>query len=211
VASDGLIYVTESNVEEFIADPAQAGDARSYVTAVSPTGTVTRLITSEAVVSQVGSDVYIEFLSFSGLDWGADGLLYVANETSGLSETDTQSGLTYTVTTTKSIVTVNPISSNDALFSSNLVAVEGIRFTPGRRFPLWAAEEDLGNGSGRLSLVADDGLPAVVCTGFGMIEDVIADALDRLYVSEDVAGNGRVILLDKGSLRTLYLPLVQKP
>ena len=212
VAPNGTIYVTESNVEEFISDPTQALNARSYVTAVSPGIGVTRILTSEPSITQISLLEYeVEFLSFSGLDWGSDGLLYVANESSGLSDTGSVSGVTFTVTTTKSIITVDSTTGNDVLFSSNLVGVEGVRFSAGGQFPLYAVEEDLGSGNGQLSRVDMSGISSVVCTGFGTIEDVIADDFGRLYVSEDVSGNGRVIRLDKGNLHYLYLPTVQNP
>lgn len=211
VAPNGMIYVTESNVEEFISDPTQAMSARSYVTAVSSTSIVTRMVTSQPIVSQDGLDFYIEFLSFSGIALGADGLLYVGNESSGLSESGTQLPFTYIVTTTKSVMAVDPVTMNDTLFGSNLVGVEGVRFAPDGQFPLFVAEEDLGSGSGRLSRIDANGVSSVVCTGLGTIEDVIVDALGRLYVSEDVSGNGRVILLVKSNLHALYLPIIVKP
>lgn len=215
VAADGTIYVTESNVENLIANPTDALNARSYVTAVSATGIVTRMVTSQPqVVSQVGLDIYVEFLSFSGIALGSDGLLYVGNETSGYSASGDQPPFTITVTTTKSITAVNPATGVSMLFASNLLAVEGVRFTAGGQFPLLAVEEDLdpddANVGGRLSQVAANGALAVICTGWGSIEDVIMDDQGRLYVSEDVGGNGRIIRLENSPQWQIFLPVIQK-
>ncbi|MEJ2746427.1 MAG: hypothetical protein P8183_00685 [Anaerolineae bacterium] len=216
VADDGTVYVTESNIQEFVATPADAANARSYVTAVSPSIGVTRIVTSQPqIVSQVGFNVYVEFLSFSAITLGNDGLLYVANETSGYSTSVDQPPFTVIVTTTKSITTVDPLTGASTLFASNLIGVEGVRFSVGNQFPLLATEEDVNpddpNVNGRLSQVAANGDPSVVCTGFGTIEDVLVDDWGRLYVSEDVSGNGRVIFLDNGLPRQVYLPMLQKP
>jgi hypothetical protein len=154
-------------------------------------------------------EIEIEFLSFSGIDLGADGLLYVGNETSMLSKSGSQFGVTYTVTTTKSILTVNPASGAGDVFSRNLFAVEGVQFPSNGAFPLYAVEEDIGSSNGRLSQVGVDGQPVVVCNGFGTIEDVAVDEIGRLFVSEDVGGNGRIIMLNNDNQYHLYLPAIQ--
>jgi hypothetical protein len=76
---------------------------------------------------------------------------------------------------------------------------------------LFVAEEDLGEGNGRLSQIAANGIPTVICTGLGTIEDVVVDDSGRLFVSEDMSGNGRVILLERGNLYQLYLPVILNP
>ena len=212
-APDGMIYVTESNAEEFITKPEEAANARAYVTAVSSTGIVTRMVESQPVLTPIGGNVIeVEFLSFSGIALGEDGLLYVANESSGLTATGSDLFFTYIITTTKSIIIVDPQTAGDTLFSSNLVAVEGLRFSQTGAFPLFAAEEDLDpnddNIGGRLSQVDGSGSPTAFCTGFGNIEDVIVDSEGRLYVSESVGGNGRIVRIAKVRPYTVLLPII---
>ncbi len=200
VTNDGLtVYVTESNAQ-FISDPTQI---ESHVTVVSA-GVISRIFTSTYVLN--GFDV--EVLSFSGITLSPDGLLYVANELSGL--TETYPPYPYVLTTTKSILTVDPATGSGVLFGSNLIGVEGLRFSQTGAFPLFAAEEDLDpnddNIGGRLSQVDTGGAPTVFCTGFGNLEDVIVDSEGRFYVSEDVGG--RIIRIAKRWPYTVFLPVV---
>jgi alkaline phosphatase len=163
--SDGTLYVTESNVQ-FTSSPA---DFRTHVTAISPSGVPTRILTNAW------------YWSYAGITLGPDGLLYVANEASGTGTQD-------------SIFTVNPTTGARGLFASNLNAPEGLRFTASGQFPLYVAQEDSGGGTGVLSRVEADGSHTPFCTDFESIEDVIQDDEGRLYVSED--GTGLVIVIE---------------
>jgi hypothetical protein len=183
--SADTLYVTESNMQ-FVTSPA---DFRARIAAVSSSGVVTRIITSTPIIS--GTDV--TFWSYAGLTMGPDGLLYVTNETSGREITRTVVVLpgvltvTFTLSTTDSIFAVDP-AGGWTLFTSNLVSPEGLRFSANGEFPLYAAEEDVGGGTGRLSRVESDGRHAPLCTGFSNIEDVAVDREGWLYVSEDTTG-----------------------
>jgi sugar lactone lactonase YvrE len=172
------LYVTESNAE-FASWPHNP--PRTHVTAVSPhTGSATRIVT--AALS-----------SYAGITMGPDGLLYVTNEASGL-------------ITNASIFSVEPDTGARTLFASDLVAPEGLRFSDGG-WPLYVAEEDTGDGTGRLSLVEDDGSHSPFCSGFYAIEDVILDQQGRLYVSED--GSGSIIVIEPEARWQVWLPLIR--
>jgi uncharacterized membrane protein len=195
-ASDGTLYVTESNLQ-FVTDPR---DLRTRIAAVSPSGVVTRVITSTPTIH--GTDV--TFWSYAGLALGPDGLLYVTNEISGREITRTvvvipnALTLTFSLSTTDSIFSVGPAAGDRTLFSRYLVSPEGLRFSATGEFPLYVAEEDVGGGAGRLSWVAPDGSQASLCTGFLTIEDVAVDRRGWLYVSEDASG---LIVLIKPTAR----------
>jgi hypothetical protein len=109
--------------------------------------------------------------SYSGITLGVDGLLYVANEASNVGTTD-------------SIFQVDPVTGERKVFASDLTAVEGLSFSPGGGFPLFATEEDLGDGTGRLDLVQADGTHRVLCTGFRSPEGVVVDSKGNLYVTD---------------------------
>jgi sugar lactone lactonase YvrE len=175
-ASDGTTYITESNVE-FTSNPSEF---RARVTAVSPSGGVTVLRTDNL------------YWSYAGITMGADGLLYVTNEASGTATTD-------------SIFTVDPATRERTLFTSGLIAPEGLCFAANGDFPLYVVEEDIGSGTGRLSRVEADGSHAPFCTGFYNIEDVAVDESGRLYVSED--GSGWIIAIEERA-HQVYLPVM---
>jgi sugar lactone lactonase YvrE len=185
-AAGGMLYVTESNAQ-FVTDPA---DLRTRVAAVSPSGAVTRIITSTPTIS--GTDV--AFWSYAGLAMGPDGLPYVANEISGIEITHTVVvtpgvlTVTFTLSTTDSVFAVDPATGERTLFASDLASPEGLRFSANGDFPLYVAEEDVGDGEGRLSQVESDGSHTPLCTGFFIIEDVAVDQKGWLYVSEDTSG-----------------------
>jgi hypothetical protein len=151
---------------------------------------VSRIITSTPTIN--GTDV--AFWSYAGLAIGPDGLLYVTNEISGREITQTVVvvpgvlTLTFTLYTTDSIFAVDPTTGERTLFASNLVSPEGLRFSANGDFPLHVAEEDVGDGGGRLSQVESDGSHTPLCTGFFNIEDVAVDQKGWLYVSEDTSG-----------------------
>jgi DNA-binding beta-propeller fold protein YncE len=174
---DDTLYVTESNAQ-FASFPQDP--ILTHVTAISPhTGVATRVLTDTLV-------------SYAGITVGPNGLLYVTNEASGW-------------ISTASVFTVDPEDGTRSLFASDLLAPEGLRFDDGR-FPLYVAEEDTGDGEGRLSRIAADGSHVPFCTGFHTIEDVALDPDGRLYVSED--GSGSIILIQAELPRRTWLPLV---
>jgi glucose/arabinose dehydrogenase len=195
-ASDDTLYVTESNLQ-FVTDPR---DLRTRIAAVSPSGVVTRVITSTPTIR--GTDV--TFWSYAGLAIDPDGLLYVTNEISGREITRTvvvipnALTLTFSLSTTDSIFSVDPAAGDRTLFSRYLVSPEGLRFSATGEFPLYVAEEDVGGGAGRLSWVVPDGNQAPLCTGFLTLEDVAVDRRGWLYVSEDASG---LIILIKPTAR----------
>jgi sugar lactone lactonase YvrE len=175
-ADNDTLYVTESNIE-FASIPQNP--LRTHVTVVSHSGLTTRIVT--ATLS-----------SFAGITLGPDGLLYVTNEASGL-------------ITNASIFTVDPDTGARSLFASNLVSPEGLRFRDGG-FPLYVAEEDIGDGTGRLSRVEAGGSHVPFCTGFYGIEDVVLDEDGGLYVSED--GSGSIILIEAEARWRIWLPFI---
>jgi uncharacterized repeat protein (TIGR01451 family) len=163
-AADGTLYITESNFQ-FESSPF---NWRSHVTAVSPGGEVTRVLSNARL------------WSYAGITIGPGGSLYVTNEIARIGVTD-------------SIFAVEPTTGARTPFAAGLVTPEGLRFSPGGGFPLYVVEEDLGEGAGRLSRVEADGSHVPFCTGFLRIEDVALDGEGRLYVSED--GSGSIIRL----------------
>jgi glucose/arabinose dehydrogenase len=114
--------------------------------------------------------------------------------------------LTFGLSGTDSIFTVDPATGDRALFANDLLAPEGLRFSAGGGFPLYVAEEDVGGGAGRLSRIEPDGSHAPFCTGFFSIEDVAVDQEGWLYVSEDASG---LIILIR-SRRRVWLPVVMR-
>lgn len=199
-ASDDTLYVTESNIQ-FATHPA---DLRTRIAAVSSSGMVTRVITNTPTID--GTDV--TFWSYAGLTSGPEGLLYVTNEISGreITQVVVIPGVltaTFTLSTTDSIFTVDPTTGARTLFASNLVSPEGLRFSADGEFPLYVAEEDIGDGTGRLSRVESDGSHTPLCTGFFRIEDVAVSQNGWLYVSEDTSG--LVILIKPNQV---WMPLI---
>ncbi len=155
-APDSDLFVTESNVQ-FVEN--LPWDVISGVTRVS----------QGLEVTEVFSDTLL--WSYSAITLDPDGLLYVANEASNVATTD-------------SIFQVDPATGQRTLFASDLTAVEGLHFSPGGRFPLYATEEDLGDGMGRLNLVEASGAHKALCTGFRGPEGVAVDRNGNLYVTD---------------------------
>jgi hypothetical protein len=188
---DGALYVTESSLE-FFQEPR---DLWSRITRVSLSGQVTRVLTDTPTID----GTHVTFNSYAGIAAGPDVRLYVTNELSGVAITHTlvlvpgQVTVTLTLSTTDSVFAVDPAAGTATLLAHGLTTPEGLRFSgPGslapHGFPLYVAEEDVGQGQGRLSLVGPSGERATLCTGFGTIEDVAVDAQGMLYVSEDQTG-----------------------
>jgi len=207
--SNGTLYLTESNLQY-----AELEDIRTRIAAFSAPATLTRVITDTPVLD--GTQVHA--WSYSGIASGPDGRLYVANELSGYEITRTVVVIpgvltaTLTLSTTDSALIVDPGTGTRELFASGLTAPEGLRFSPGGGFPLYVAEEDLGPGRGRISVIDADGQHTPFCTGFLLIEDVAVDAEGTLYVSED--GSNTVIAIEREQIAVLrgsYLPLVFRP
>jgi sugar lactone lactonase YvrE len=155
-APDDHLYVTESNVQFIENIP---WDVISGVTRVSASGEVTEVLTDALL------------WSYSAITRGADGLLYVANEASNTG-------------TTNSIFQVDPLTGARTLFTSDLTSPEGVHFSPGGVFPLYATEEDLGDGTGRLNWIPSSGIPEVLCTGLYHPEGVAVDSKGNLYVTD---------------------------
>ncbi len=123
--------------------------------------------------------------SFAGITSGPDGSLYVTNEASGTGTDDSVFKIT---------------GGSRTIFATNMTSPEGLRFSAGGGFPLYVAEEDSGDGSGRLRKVLSDGSHSPFCTDFETIEDVIVDEAGQIYVSED--STGLVIRISDGSAPT---------
>ncbi|MBN1755562.1 T9SS type A sorting domain-containing protein [bacterium] len=160
----GELLITESTVQ-FVSSPF---DYQTYVTRV------------EAGYSPDRFHTALFLWSYSGITTDGDGLIYVCNEASGTG-------------TTNSVLTIDPNTGVQSLFCSGLTACEGLAFSPGKNFPIFVAEEDLGDGHGRLSEVNESGSHSTFATGFLSIEDVLVDDLNRIFVTED--GSGSIIMI----------------
>lgn len=194
------LHVTESNVE-FISDPQ---DAKAWVTSVQLNGTKDRLITA---TPQLTFPNLVSFISYAGITWGPNGLLYLSNEAAGVEISQPP----FILTTTDSILTLNPNTIAQTVFVEGLTSPEGIRFAPDGNFPLYVAEEDLGNGDGWVSVVASNGAVTAFCSGFLTIEDIQPAPDGSFFVSEDTSGY--IVLLSPPPApanNNSYLPLLRK-
>lgn len=216
IGPDGRAYVTESELELLPPNPGQDDilNMRSHVTAVDTTApfTLTRLLTTTpTLLDNIPPEIVGTFNSFAGITTGADGLLYVTNELSGLEIMTTTSiivpplpnpiDVTLIFTSTASVFSVDPtaaLNTPPTEIAAGLITPEGLRFTP-TDFPLVVAEEDTSGAEqlrqGRLSWVAANGTRTTFCTGFENIEDVARDESGNFYVSED--GSGFIIQLTR--------------
>jgi len=119
----------------------------------------------------ISSSLYL--WSFSGVAVDSSGTVFVCNESAGMPFVDA------------SVIRIDPSVGALRVFCRGLRSCEGLCFSPGGRFPMYVAEEDLGDGSGRVSVVDREGRTAVFASGFGNIEDVLVDCHGRIFVSED--------------------------
>ena len=209
-AMDGMLYVSESNAQ-FVQDPTAL---RSRIAVISPSGAVTRILTHTSAIDGT-SDALIRdvtFWSYAGLAAGPGGLLYVTNELSGQEITRTVVvvpgilTLTFRLSTTESILAMDPATGAQSPFASGLSAPEGLHFAASGGFPLYVAEESVAGGGGRLSRVQADGSHVPLCTGFYGIEDVAVDGRGWLYVSEDTTG--LIILIQVEPEWQVWLPAI---
>ncbi|MBN2542461.1 T9SS type A sorting domain-containing protein [bacterium] len=159
VEADGSVLITESNVQ-FVSSPFLY---ETHVTRIPSGGAPSNLNTG------------LLLWSYSGITTDATGTVYVCNEASGTG-------------TTNSVFSIDPSSGTRTLFCSGLIACEGLRFSPGGAFPLYVAEEDLGDADGRLSSVNSSGTASTFATGLYRIEDVLVDPEGRIFITEDATG-----------------------
>jgi sugar lactone lactonase YvrE len=120
--------------------------------------------------------------SFTGVAVDSSGAVFVCNETAGMPFIS------------ESVIRIDPSDGSLRVFCSGLRSCEGLCFSPGGRFPLYVAEEDTGDGSGRVSVVDRQGRTSVFASGFGNIEDVLVDSSGRIFVSDDTGG--KIILIE---------------
>jgi sugar lactone lactonase YvrE len=192
----GTLYVTESNLQY-----ASMLEQHTRVVAVSPSGVVTQIRTDTPLLEGGRFSAW----SYAGIDAGPDGRLYVTNELAGHEVTRTvvlipgRITATLTLSTTDSVLAIDPVTGRRELLATGLTGPEGLRFSPGGDFPLYVVQEGAGWGNGQLSVVGRDGRHSVICTGFRALEDVAVDAQGRLYVSEDFSGasGGRIVLIEQ--------------
>ena len=155
---EGIFAVTESSLEASIIPPIMTGVRRIDLNGSSP----------------LSSALYL--WSCSDLIADSSGVIYVCNELSGYGPIQA------------SLLRIDPLSGEWEVFCSGLRSCEGICRSIEEFFPLYIAEEDMGTGSGRLSLVNSDGSATSFAEGFYNIEDVAVDTEGGIYVSEDTTG-----------------------
>ncbi len=155
---EGIFAVTESSLEASIIPPILTGIRR-----IDLNGS-----------SLLSSSLYL--WSCSDLIADSGGAIYVCNELSGYGPIQA------------SLLRIDPASGEWEVFCSGLRSPEGICSSIDDFFPLYIAEEDVGTGSGRLSLVDSDGSVTSFAEGFYNIEDVAVDTEGGIYVSEDTTG-----------------------
>lgn len=155
---DGSLAVTESSLEAISLPPVLTGVLRVDTSGSSP----------------LFSSLYL--WSFSDLIADNGGMLYVCNELSGYGFIQT------------SLLRIDPLSGEWEVFCRGLRACEGICSSGEGFFPLYVVEEDMGAGSGRLSIVDENGTATVFAQGFNNIEDVAVDPSGGIYISEDTTG-----------------------
>ena len=162
---EGDILITQSSAEHNALPPFYSSVSRF----------------TESGMEQLYSSLYL--WSFSGVAVDSAGNVYVCNELSGYPLVEA------------SVVRFDASTGEWSVFCRGRLACEGLCFQSGGGFPLMVAEEDTGEGSGRISSVSSDGSHEVFASGFGNIEDVAAGPSGELYVSEDTTGS--IILIRK--------------
>ncbi|NOQ21471.1 MAG: hypothetical protein GQ565_02315 [Candidatus Aegiribacteria sp.] len=162
---EGIFAVTESSLEASIIPPILTGVRMIDMNGSCP----------------LFSSLYL--WSCSDLVADSSGALYVCNELSGYGFIQA------------SLLRIDPYSGEWEVLCSGLRSCEGICFSFDGYFPLYVAEEDTGTGSGRLSMVDEDGTVTLFAEGFYNIEDVAVDSSGGVYVSEDTTG---MIILIRG-------------
>ena len=155
---EGIFAVTESSLEASTIPPVLTGVRRIDMNGSYP----------------LFSSLYL--WSCSDLIADSSGVVYVCNELSGYGFIQA------------SLLRIEPDSGEWEVFCSGLHSCEGICSSVDGFFPLYIAEEDTGSGSGRLSLVYEDGSVTSFAEGFYNIEDVAVDTEGGVYVSEDTTG-----------------------
>lgn len=155
---EGIFAVTESSLEASIIPPILTGVRRIDMSGSYP----------------LSSSLYL--WSCSDIIADTSGVVYVCNELSGFGFIQA------------SLFRIDPDSGEWDVFCSGLCSPEGICSSIDGYFPLYIAEEDTGTGSGRLSMVDEDGTVTSFAEGFYNIEDVAVDTEGGIYVSEDTTG-----------------------
>ncbi len=197
--NSGLIYVTEdveygrliaieaSGELEILCDSLQYPEGVVFidestfaVTESSLEGsTMPPIQTGVRMVNRNGSHPIFSSLylwSCSDLIADSSGVIYVCNELSGYGFIQA------------SLIRIDPYSGEWEVFCRGLRSCEGISCSFDGFFPLYIAEEDTGTGSGRLSMVDENGTATTFAEGFYNIEDVAVDTEGGIYVSEDTTG-----------------------
>lgn len=158
VEDDGAILFTESSLE--------SGSMLPFLTGVKRIG-------SEDM-NVVHSSLYL--WSYSDLAVDSSGMIYVCNELSGYGFIQ------------ESVIRINPLEGTWSVFCKGLHSCEGICFGIDGAFPMYVVEEDIGGGSGRISIVDETGASTVFAEGFRNIEDIAVDRFGRIFISEDSSG-----------------------
>ncbi len=158
VMKDGSILITTSSLESGLIPPFLSEVMR---------------INSEGIHS-IYSSLYL--WSFSDIAVDSSGIIYVCNELSGYGFISA------------SIIQIDPSNGSWSVFCRGLQACEGICFDVNGAFPMYVVEEDTGEGSGRISIVDEEGVASVFAEGFQNLEDIVVDRSGRIFVSEDTSG-----------------------
>ncbi len=165
VTKDGSVLMTVSSLE--------SGFVLPFLSEV-------KRVDSEGIHS-VYSSLYL--WSFSDMAVDSSGMVYVCNELSGYGFISA------------SIIQIDPSDGSWSVFCRGLHACEGICFDVNGAFPMYVVEEDTGGGSGRISVVDEEGAATVFAFGFQNLEDIVVDRSGRIFVSEDTGG--MIILIRK--------------
>lgn len=205
----GWLYLPESTVENFENNPSlNDDDYKTFISQLAlPSGAATRILTQTAIFTGPFPTADARVWSYSGITSDSAGMLYFVNELSGLRLEDVFDipenlpvTIIYDPQSSGSIFTFDPTDPNSLLtFSDGFTVPEGVRFANNGNWPLYVAEENIGDedGTGRLSQIDSDGNISRLCTNFGGLEDVILDSQGNFYVSDD--GLGMVIKISASS------------